>query len=144
MRNLRHGEWAKRSVDILVWCRQYWQTMEEEKGEVMHILNVRTCTIAGLSTFQRVLCERVHAITVSMLTKLQKECGRKNCPTLLCSANMEEKNSKLQMWNGFRSRPLIFRTNPKPNKHDRKTSSTHWVDNSENFAKHLNALYSSW
>ena len=63
----------------------------EEIGEVMRILNVRTCTIAGMSTFQHVLCERVHAITVSMLTKLQEECGRKNCPTLLCSANMEEK-----------------------------------------------------
>ena len=62
--------------------------------EVVRILNVRTCTTAGMSTFQRVLCERVHAITFSMLTKLQKEYGRKNCPTLhgrkkLKTANVE-------------------------------------------------------
>ena len=68
----------------------------DEMREVMSILNVRTCTTAGMSPFQNGLCERVHAITDGMLTKLEEEYGRKNCPTLLCWANMAKN------WNSFK------------------------------------------
>ena len=68
----------------------------DEMREVMSILNVRTCTTAGMSPFKNGLCERVHAITDGMLTKLEEEYGRKNCPTLLCWANMAK------IWNSFK------------------------------------------
>ena len=45
----------------------------DEMREVMSILNVRTCTTAGMSPFQNGLCERVHAITDGMLIKLEEE-----------------------------------------------------------------------
>ena len=42
----------------------------EEMREVASILNVKVCTTAAESPFQNGLCERVHAITDSMLMKL--------------------------------------------------------------------------
>ena len=114
----------------------------DEMREVMSILNVRTCTTAGMSPFQNGLCERVHAITDGMLTKLEEEYGRKNCATLLCWANMA-KNS-LQMWNGFSSHQLVFGTNPNlPNITKDKLPALIWSTSSEIFAKHLNALHSA-
>ena len=106
----------------------------DEIREVMSILNVRTCTAAGMSPFQR-----VHAITDCMLTKLEEEYDRKNYPTFLCWA----KNS-LQMWNGFSSHQLVFGTNPNlPNIMTDKLPALIGSISSEIFAKNLNALHSA-
>ena len=78
----------------------------EEMREVASILNVKVCTTAAESPFQNGLCERVHAITDSMLMKLEADHGKVNNQALLCWANMA-KNS-LQMWKGFSSHQLVF------------------------------------
>ena len=45
----------------------------DEMREVESILNIQVCTTAGKSPFQNGLCERVHAVTDMMLTKLEDE-----------------------------------------------------------------------
>lgn len=113
----------------------------DEMREVMSILNVRTCTTAGMSPFQDGLCERVHAITDSMLIKLE-EYGKKDSQALLCWANMSR--NSLQMWNGFSSHQLVFGTNPNlPNIMTEKLPALEGTSTSEIFAKHLNALHSA-
>ena len=48
----------------------------EEMREITSILNIQLCTTAGESPFQNGLCERVHAITDMMLTKLEAEYSK--------------------------------------------------------------------
>ena len=48
----------------------------DEMREVESILNIQVCTAAGESPFQNGLCERVHAVTDMMLTKLEDEQNR--------------------------------------------------------------------
>ena len=55
----------------------------EEMREITSILNIQLCTTARESPFQNGLCERVHAITDMMLTKLEAEYGKTNSQTLL-------------------------------------------------------------
>ena len=45
----------------------------DEMRKVESILNIQVCTTAGESPFQNGLCERVHAVTDMMLTKLEDE-----------------------------------------------------------------------
>lgn len=63
-----------------------------------------------MSPYQNGLCERVHAVTDMMLTKLEDENKTVNIETLLAWANMAR--NSLQMWNGFSSHQLIFGHNP--------------------------------
>lgn len=56
--------------------------------EVESILNIQICTTAAESPFQNGLCERVHAVTDMMLTKLEDEQTETDIETLLCWANM--------------------------------------------------------
>ncbi|CAC5417516.1 unnamed protein product [Mytilus coruscus] len=73
----------------------------DEMREVASILNVKVYTTAGESPFQNGLCEGVHAITDTMLMKLQADYRQVNDQSLLCWANMTR--NALQMWNGFSS-----------------------------------------
>ncbi len=78
----------------------------EEMRGVCSVLNVETCTTAAESPFQNGLCERNHAVTDTMLLKLEEQCPDTSLEVLLSWANMA-KNS-LQMWNGFSSYQLKF------------------------------------
>ena len=60
----------------------------DEMSEVESILNIQVCITAGESPFQNGLCERVHAVTDMMLTKLEDKQDGANSETLLCWANM--------------------------------------------------------
>ena len=77
-----------------------------EMREVESILNIKVCTTAGENPFQNGLCERVHAVTIMMLTKLEDEQYGADCETRLCLANMAR--NCLQMWNGFSSHHCLF------------------------------------
>lgn len=112
----------------------------EEMREVASILNVRVCTTAGMSPYQNGLCERVHAVTDMMLTKLEAENKTVELPTLLSWANMAR--NSLQMWNGYSSHQLVFGRNPNlPNIINAELPSLEGSTTSETFAKHLNALH---
>ena len=114
----------------------------EEMREVASILNVKVCTTAAESPFQNGLCERVHAITDSMLMKLEADHGKVNNQALLCWANMA-KNS-LQMWNGFSSHQLVFGVSPNlPNIMKDSLPALEGSTTSETFAKHINALHAA-
>ena len=107
----------KRSNDVINALMQRWVAVfgvmesimtdnggefsSDEMREVMSILNVRLITTAAESPFQNGLCERVHAVTDTMLLKLQEENQHTDSGTLLCWANMAR--NSLQMWNGFSS-----------------------------------------
>ena len=56
----------------------------DEMREVESIFNIQVCTTAGESPFQNGLCERVHAVTDMMLTKLEDEQDGTEGETLLC------------------------------------------------------------
>ena len=110
--------------------------------EVESILNIQICTTAGEGPFQNGLCERVHAVTDMMLTKLEDEQNGANSETLLCWANMAR--NCLQMWNGFSSHQLVFGTNPNlPGIMTDKIPALDGTTTSETFAKHLNTLHAS-
>ena len=112
----------------------------DEMREVMSILNVRLITTAAESPFQNGLCERVHAVTDTMLLKLEKENQHTDSGTLLCWANMAW--NSLQMWNGFSSHQLVFGQNPHlPEIMTDKLPAPEGKTSSEVFAKHLNALH---
>lgn len=114
----------------------------DEMREVASILNVQVCTTAGESPFQNGLCERVHAVTDTMLSKLQDQYGQANNAALLCWANMAR--NALQMWNGFSSHQLVFGQNPNlPNIMQSTLPALDGSTTSEVFAKHLNALHAS-
>ena len=114
----------------------------DEMREVESILNIQVCTTAGKGPFQIGLCERVHAVTDMMLTKLEDEQNGANSETLLCWANMAR--NCLQMWNGFSSHRLVFGTNPNlPGIMTDKIPALDGTTTSETFAKHLNTLHAS-
>ena len=114
----------------------------DEMRKVESILNIQVCTTAGESPFQNGLCERVHAVTNMMLTKLEDEQNGANSETLLCWANMAR--NCLQMWNGFSSHQLVFGTNPNlPGIMTDKIPALDGTTRSEIFAKHLNTLHAS-
>ena len=114
----------------------------DELREVQSILNIQVCTTAGESPFQNGLCERVHAVTDMMLTKLDDEQNGATSETLLCWANMAR--NCLQMWNGFSSHQLVFGTNPiLPGIMTDKLPALDGTTTSETFAKHINTLYAS-
>ena len=112
----------KRSNDVINALMQGWiavfgvmeailtdnggEFSSDEMREVMSILNVRVITTAAESPFQNGLCERVHAVTDTMLLKLKEENGKMDKPTLLCWANMAR--NSLSMWNGFSSHQLVL------------------------------------
>lgn len=113
----------------------------DEIREIASILNVKLHTTAGMSPYQNGLCERVHAVTDSMLVKLEAENKNVDIETLLSWANMAR--NSLQMWNGYSSHQLVFGRNP--NLPNLLTNSGPpalvGTTSSENFAKHLNALH---
>ena len=114
----------------------------EEMREITSILNIQLCTTAGESPFQNGLCERVHAITDMMPTKLEAEYGKTNSQTLLSWANMAR--NSLQMWNGYSSHQLVFGENPNlPNIMNDNLPALEGSTSSEVFAKHLNALHAA-
>ena len=94
----------KRSSDVINALMQGWiavfgvmeailtdnggEFSSDEMREVMSILNVRVITTAAENPFQNGLCERVHAVTDTMLLKLKEENGKMDKQTLLCWANM--------------------------------------------------------
>ncbi|CAC5412222.1 unnamed protein product [Mytilus coruscus] len=114
----------------------------DEMREVASILNVKVYTTAGESPFQNGLCERVHAITDTMLMKLEADYRQVNDQSLLCWANMAR--NALQMWNGFSSHQLVFGLNPNlPNILKDTLPALEGRTSSEEFAKHLNILQDS-
>ncbi|CAC5415686.1 unnamed protein product [Mytilus coruscus] len=113
----------------------------DEMSEVASILNVKVYT-AGESPFQNGLCERVHAITDTMLMKLEADYRQVNDQSLLCWANMAR--NALQMWNGFSSHQLVFGLNPNlPNILKDTLPALEGRTSSEEFAKHLKILHDS-
>ena len=56
------------------------------------------------------LCKRVHAITDTMLLKLEADYGKMGSQTLFSGANMAR--NSLQMWNDHYSRQLVLGKNP--------------------------------
>ena len=113
----------------------------EEIREVASILNVKVCTTSAESPFQNGLCERVHAITDSMLMKLEADYGKTNDQALFCWANMAR--NSLQMWNEFSSHQ-VFGINPKlPNIMQDSLPGLEGSTSSETFAKHMNALHAA-
>ena len=114
----------------------------DEMREVESILNIQVCTTAGESPSQNGLCERVHAVTDMMLTKLEDEQNGANSETLFCWANMAR--NCLQVWNGFSSHKLVFGTNPNlPGIMTDKIPALDGTTTTETFAKHLNTLHAS-
>lgn len=55
----------------------------DEVRELASILNIQLCTTSAESPFQNGLCERAHAKTGVMLTKMQADCGKVDAQTLL-------------------------------------------------------------
>lgn len=146
----------KRSSDVINALMQGWiavfgvmeailtdnggEFSSDEMREVMSILNVRVITTAAESPFQNGLCERVHAVTDTMLLKLKEENGKMDKQTLLCWANMAR--NSLSMWNGFSSHQLVFGHNPNlPSIMTDKLPALEGTTQSEAFAKHLNVLH---
>ena len=146
----------KRSNDVINALMQRWVAVfgvmesimtdnggefsSDEMREVMSILNVRLITTAAESPFQNGLCERVHAVTDTMLLKLEEENQHTDSGTLLCWANMAR--NSLQMWNGFSSHQLVFGQNPNlPGIMTDRLPALEGKTSSEVFAKHLNALH---
>ncbi|XP_053390667.1 uncharacterized protein LOC128553511 [Mercenaria mercenaria] len=114
----------------------------DEVREITSILNIRVCTTSAESPFQNGLCERVHAITDMMLTKLHADYTEVNLQTLLSWANMAR--NSLQMWNGYSSHQLVFGHNPNiPNIMSDNLPALQGSTSSEVFAKHLNVLHAT-
>ncbi|KAK6191222.1 hypothetical protein SNE40_002958 [Patella caerulea] len=114
----------------------------DEMREVASILDIKIYTTAGESPFQNGLCERVHAITDSMLLKLEAENNGVDKQTLLSWANMAR--NSLQMYNGFSSYQLVFGRSPNlPNIMNDTPPSIQGTTTSETFASHLNTLHAS-
>ena len=111
----------------------------EEIREVTSFLNIKKYTTAAESPWQNGLCERIHAITDQILSKLFEEYPNVKLQTLLKWANMA-KNS-LQMNNGFSPHQLVFGNNPNlPNLINAKPPALEATTKSEIFAKHLNLM----
>lgn len=82
----------------------------EEIREVESLINVTDATTGMESPFQNGLCERNHATTDMILTKLVAQYPKTPLNILLKWAVMA-KNS-LQNWSGFSSHQLVFGVNP--------------------------------
>ena len=114
----------------------------DEVREVASILNIQVCTTAGYSPFQNGLCERIHAVTDSMLMKLQDQYPRTSLEVLLAWANMAR--NSLQMYHGYSSYQIVFGRNPNlPNIMTENIPALDGVTTSESFARHLNVLHAS-
>lgn len=112
----------------------------EESREVASILNVQVCTTAAESPFQNGLCERVHAVTDSMLLKMIDQCPKTPVEVLLAWATMAR--NALQMWHGFSSYQLVFGKNPNlPNIMEATPPALEGSTSSAILAQHLNALH---
>lgn len=146
----------KRPSDVIDAMMKYWvgvfgvmgaimsdnggEFSSDEMREIASILNIRLCSTAGMSLYQNGLCERVHAVTDMMLTKLEDENKTVNIETLLAWANMAR--NSLQMWNGFSSHQLIFGQNPNlPNIMKADLPALEGSTSSETLSKHLNTLH---
>ena len=114
----------------------------DEMREVCSILNVEVCTTAAQSPFQNGLCERNHAVTDSMLVKMEEQCSSTPIEVLLCWANMA-KNS-LQMYHGYSSYQLVFGKNPNlPNITGDQLPALEGRTTSEILAMHINGLHAA-
>ena len=65
----------------------------DEMRAVCSTLNVEVITSAAQSPWQNGLCERVHAVTDSMLMKLTADYPKISPEILLCWANMFFRNT---------------------------------------------------
>ena len=114
----------------------------EEIREVASILNVQVCTTAAYSPFQNGLCERIHAVTDGMLTKLQDQYPQTSLDILLAWANMAR--NSLHMYHGYSSYQIVFGKNPNlPNVMTENVPALDGITSSETFAQHLNILHAS-
>ena len=114
----------------------------DELRDIASVLNVRVLTTAGYSPFQNGTCERIHAVTDAMLTKLQEQYPKTSLDILLSWANMAR--NSLQMWHGYSSYQLVFGKNPNlPNIMNDNLPALEGTTMSENLAKHLNILHAS-
>jgi transposase InsO family protein len=114
----------------------------DEMRDVGSVLNVILKTTAAESPWQNGLCERNHAVTDHILSKLEAQYPSTPLEVLVKWANMA-KNS-LQMYNGFSSNQLVFGKNPNlPNIMVDKLPALHGVTQSKALAKHLTALHTA-
>ena len=106
------------------------------------VLNIAVCTTATNSPFQNGLCERIHAVTESMLTKQVDQCPGTSLNILLTWANVAR--ISLQMWHGYSSYQLVFGTNlDLPNLMIDSLRTLQGATTSEILAQHLQALHES-
>ena len=111
----------------------------DEMKHVCSFLNVEIFTTAAESPFQNGLCEKVHHITDSILTKMVADNPRADERVLLKWANMAR--NSMQMWSGFSSHQLVFGVNPNlPNVMNGNLAAMEDTSISRNFADHLNFL----
>ena len=112
-----------------------------EIWEVSSVLNIEVCTTVAYSPFQNELCEWIHAVTDSMLTKLVDQCSRTSLGIWLTWENIT--HNSLQMWHGY-SYQLLFGANPNlPNIMTDNLPSLQGATTSKILAKHLQALHES-
>ena len=125
---------------MLQWVRAGGEFSSDKMREVCSILNVQISTTAANSPFQNGLCERIHAVTDTMLLKLREQCPKTHIAVLLSWANVSR--NSLQMWHGFSSYQLVFGRNPNlPNVMSDKPLAFTGPTTSETLEKHLNAFY---
>ena len=125
---------------MLQWVRAGGEFSSDKMREVCSILNVQISTTAANSPFQNGLCERIHAVTDTMLLKLREQCPKTHIEVLLSWANVSR--NSLQMWHGFSSYQLVFGRNPNlPNVMSDKPLAFTGPTTSETLEKHLNAFY---
>ena len=85
---------------------------EFSSGEIRELSSVfdgEVYITATYSSFQNGLCEQIHAVTNSMLTRLVDQCPGTSLNILSTWANMA--HNFLQMWHGYSSYQLVFGTN---------------------------------
>ena len=125
---------------MLHWVRAGGEFSSDKMREICSISNVQINTTAGNSPFQNGLCERILAVTDTMLLKLREQCPKAPIEVLLSWANVS-RNSR-QMWHCFSSYQLVFGRNPNlPNVMSDKAPAFTGPTTSETLEKHLNALY---
>ena len=81
---------------MLRWVRAGGEFSSDKMREVCSILNVQISTTTANSPFQNGLCERIHAVTDTMLLKLREQCPKAPIEVLLSWANVS-RNSR-QTW----------------------------------------------
>ena len=114
----------------------------DEIQKVLSILNVEVCAAAAYSPFQNGLCESIHAVTDSIVTKVVDQCPKTSPNILLTWANVA--CNLLQMWHGYSSYQLVFGTNPNLfNIMTDNLTALQGATSSKILAKHLQALHES-